>query len=166
MRKQSGLEKLSGVANGSAWGVAFVALRVVLGVQFFWAGWDKLTTPDWSAAGFLSGASGPFSEWFHSLAGVGFVDGLNAWGLTLIGAALILGFVVRPAAFAGMLIMMLYYLAGFTENTSHGIVDFHVIYFIVFALFASGGAGHVFGLDAIVRENMKKPLAWVRFLLG
>ncbi len=133
MRTQTGLGKIAVSAYEQAYGVVFAVLRITLGVEFMLAGWSKLTT-DWTAAGYLASASGPFAEWFQSMAGNGFIDALNAWGLLLIGIALILGFIVRPAAVAGFILMILYYLAGFTENTAHGLIDFHIIYSVIFAL--------------------------------
>ncbi|MCR4311945.1 MAG: DoxX family protein [Candidatus Uhrbacteria bacterium] len=165
MRIQTGLGKIAATAHNQMFGFVFAALRIVLGMQFFGAGWSKLTT-DWSAAGFLAIANGPFAEWFQSLAGNALVDGLNVWGLMLIGLALVLGFAVRPAAIAGMFIMVLYYLAGFTENTAHGFIDFHVIYFLIFALFACGGAGNVFGLNAVALGHVRRVTAWWKFILG
>lgn len=165
MRTQTGLEKMSTTAHNQMFGFVFAIMRVALGVQFFGAGWSKVTA-EWSAGGFLATADGPFAEWFQSLAGNALVDGLNAWGLTLIGLALVLGLAVRPAAIAGMVLMALYYLAGFTENTSHGLIDFHVVYFIIFALFVCGGSGNVFGLNAVVLGHVRKVNAWWRFLLG
>ncbi|KKW30415.1 MAG: hypothetical protein UY72_C0013G0025 [Candidatus Uhrbacteria bacterium GW2011_GWD2_52_7] len=165
MRTQTGFGKIGGTANHQAFGVMLAFLRVLLGVQFFFAGWSKLTT-DWSAEGYLSAASGPFAEWFHSMAGSALVDGLNAWGLTLVGIALVLGLAVRPASFAGAAFMVLYYFAGYTDNTSHGLIEYHLVYATVFVLFMTGGAGNVFGLNTLVLGNMRKPNVWWKALLG
>ena len=40
------------------------------------------------------------------------MDALNKWGLVLIGAALLLGFMSRLAAFFGAVLLLLFYLAN------------------------------------------------------
>jgi len=139
-------------------------LRVGLGLVFLNAGLSKMT--DWSAAGYLQGSTGPLADWFISLAGNPFVDQLNVWGLTLIGVALILGILVRPASLFGILVMALYYLSDFEGNTSHGLIDEHIIYALIFLLFLSGGIGHVFGLDGLIFARIRKKGIWVKALLG
>jgi thiosulfate dehydrogenase (quinone) large subunit len=149
----------------SGWfGVFFVALRTVLGLQFLMAGITKFG--DWSAAGYLEYASGPFSEFFSSLAGLAWVDALNQWGLVLIGLALILGIAVRPASFFGVILMVLYYLSDFDGNTAHGIIDSHVIYTVIFLLFLGGGAGHVLGFDGMVRRLFHRKDKWANWIFG
>ncbi len=145
-------------------GVMFVALRVALGAQFFFSGIAKIG--DWSATNYLASANGPFAEWFQSLAGNGAIDMLNAWGQVAIGLALILGFLVRPASIAGVALMTLYYLAHFTSNTASGVIDNHVVYAVIFLLFAAGGAGHALGLNGVVLHMQRRPNAIIRFLLG
>jgi len=41
---------------------------------------------------------------------LGFVDYLNIWGLTIIGACLILGLFGRYVSFAGMILIFIYYI--------------------------------------------------------
>ncbi len=165
MRTQSTLGKISESTHAKSFGAAYIVLRVALGGLFLATGWTKIAT-GWSAASYLAVSTGPFAEWFQSMAGIPAIDILNEWGLFLLGVALVAGFFVRPAAMLGVLLMVLYYFAHFTENTAHGLIDEHVIYAAVLALFASGGAGHAFGLNAIVLGNIRKPKAIVKFLFG
>ena len=165
MRTQSQLGKIAETTHEKSFGAAYVALRVLLGGAFLTAGWAKIST-DWSAATYLAAADGPFSEWFRSLAGNGVIDVMNEWGLLCLGIALIVGLFVRPAAILGILLMALYYFAHFVSNTKMGYIDQHVIYAAVLALFAAGGAGHAFGLNAIVLGNLRKSNAVVKFLFG
>ncbi len=144
----------------SAW--LFIVLRVVLGLQLFMAGLAKFG--DWSAAGYLKGATGPFASFFQSLAGNGFVDALNTWGLTLIGIALILGIFMRPTSFFGAIMMTLYYFAHFEQNTAYGFIDSHIIYILIFGLFISGGFGHMLGLDGVIHLKWSKK-HWLKNLL-
>lgn len=106
-------ESKIGLADRLAW--PLVAVRILIGWHFLYEGWVKLIDPNWSAAGYLNAASGPFAGLFHWMASsraiVAVVNPLNEWGLTLIGLALILGVLVRPASWAGAALLALYYLA-------------------------------------------------------
>ena len=143
---------------------ALVALRVVLGFQFLLAGIAKFG--DWTAAGYLAGATGPFAGFFQSLAGSVVVDQFNIWGLTLIGIALIVGACVRPAAFFGAIMMALYYFAHFEQNTAHGFIDEHIVYIFVFLVFMAGGVGHILGLDQLLHRYLSKRKHLANLLFG
>lgn len=166
MRAQSAFERFSGATHHAAFSFFLVVLRVAIGLQFFYAGVSKFMEEGWSAAGYLERATGPFAPMFQAMAGSPLVDQLNMWGLTLIGVALILGLLVRPAAIFGMALMELYFWAGFETNTAHGWIEEHGILFFVFAMFAAGGAGHVFGLNGFAQEYFRKKSAAVRWLFG
>ena len=145
--------------------------RIVIGWFLFYAGWSKLVTyftaaNDWTAAGFLKAAQGPFAGFYHSLAGSALVDYLNAYGLTLVGIALLLGILVRWSAFWGGVIMVMYYFASFPLEHAF-IVDDHVIIFAMLLLLAALGAGRVWGLDkSIENSNLVKNNPWLLKLLG
>ena len=146
---------------------SLAALRVCMGALFLLAGLSKLTTAGWSAAGYLSGATGPFASWFQSMAGNAFVDGLNVWGQLLIGLALLLGVGVRAASFFGGLMMLLYYFAAFESNTAHGLIEEHIVYIFVLLVLASGMAGRHFGLGKWVEAQAwyKRGERWLRFVV-
>lgn len=95
---------------------ALVALRMLVGWHFLYEGVAKLTNPAWSSVGYLQGSQGWFSGMFRDLAmnsgAVATVDLLNEWGLTLIGLALIVGVLTRPAVIGGIVLLALYYLAA------------------------------------------------------
>ena len=148
--------------------VSVLTLRLAMGAMFFYAGWSKIFSPEgWSAAGYLSVATGPFAEWFQAMAGSPLVDMLNMWGLLLIGIALLLGIFVRPASFFGGILMLLYYFAQFDQNVAYGYIDEHLIYFFIFVLFFFGGFGHVCGLDGVMKKCCKlKSKKWAKCLLG
>jgi thiosulfate dehydrogenase [quinone] large subunit len=92
-----------------------VFLRLAIGWHFLYEGLTKITKPGWSARGYLMDSQGPFSELFHTMARntgmLQVINLLNQWGLVLIGLGLILGFFSRWAAYAGMLLLALYYLS-------------------------------------------------------
>lgn len=165
MRMQTLFGRLASATHEQMFGGVFLALRIAFGLLFLRSGWHMVTS-DFSAVAYLQAADGPFAEWFQSLAGNGFIDGLNAWGQLLIGLALVTGLAVRPAALGGMLMMAMYYLAHFVENTEGGLIDQHIIYALVFALLAAGGAGHVFGLNVVALSNMGRPNRVMKWLLG
>ncbi len=95
---------------------SLVALRMLIGWHFLYEGIAKFINPYWTSAGYLQASQGPFADWFVSLAAnperLALVDGLNRWGLVLIGAALLIGFGARLAAFLGAVMLLLYYLAN------------------------------------------------------
>lgn len=127
-------------------------LRLLIGVLFAWAGFEKLFDPKgWTAAGYLKGSTGPLADIFKSISGNLLVDQLVIWGLILVGICLLLGFFVRFASFWGILMMLLFYLSRLTWE--HGPVDEHIIYIATFATLASFGAGRNFGLDQIIEKS-------------
>lgn len=136
---------------------ALFALRISLGWLFFYAGITKLINPAWSAAGYLNNAQ-TFHGFFAMLAQpqmLPYVNFLNAWGLTLIGVALLLGIAVRFSSILGMVIMFLYYLPilKFPYPNAHSfIVDEHVIYAASLLVLATFRAGRIWGLETKCSE--------------
>lgn len=131
--------------------IALFLLRVSMGWLFFYAGITKILNPDWSAAGYLSGAK-TFPDLFNFFLQpniLPIVNLANEWGLTLIGIALILGTFVRWASLAGVILMVLYYLPilDFPYPNAHSyIVDEHVIYMLALVVLAVFNAGQAWGL--------------------
>ena len=102
--------------------VSLFLLRISLGFMFLYAGVAKLMNPSWSAVGYLKGTkilTGLYA-WFGSASNIGWVNFLNEWGLTLVGAAIILGVVVRFSSICGILLMVLYYIPNSNFRFSHG----------------------------------------------
>ena len=93
---------------------SLVVLRVLIGWHFLYEGIAKLINPYWSSAAFLLDAKWIFSgiaEWMVSNPAIlSLVDNLNMWGLTLIGACLILGLFGRHVSMLGMSLVLVYYL--------------------------------------------------------
>lgn len=166
MRRLTSFHAFQDASSQIFFPVTVFMARVLFGLMFFWAGWTKWTADAWSASGFLSHASGPFATWFQSLAGSTIVDQMNVWGLLLLGTALILGVFVRTASFLGIVLMLLYYFADFTGNTAHGLIDEHILYMSVLAIFCAGGFGHVFGLDALIESRFAPNQAWLKRFFG
>ncbi len=89
--------------------------RVVIGWHFLFEGLSKLWTVNWTAAGFLANATGPFAGFYHWMASsealMNIIDPVNVAALILIGMALFLGIAIRYAAIGGIALLTLYYFA-------------------------------------------------------
>lgn len=130
-----------------------------MGWIFLWPFWDKAfgmglpTAADkaWimggsPTAGFLkSGTHGPFAEFFQSLAGSAAVEWLFMTGLLLIGLALLLGILVRLAAYCGSLMLLLMWLACLPPR-QNPFLDDHIIYIVVLIGLSIVGAGDFWGI--------------------
>jgi len=83
-----------------------VVLRVLIGWHFLYEGIAKLTSPSWSAAGYMKVSRGPFAAFFHWIAGqpqlLDKANLITMYGLAIVGVLLILGLFTRLAAIAGI----------------------------------------------------------------
>lgn len=138
-------------------------LRVSFGWLFLYAGITKVLDPEWTAKGYLEHASTfpGLYQWLAAPAILPIVDFLNEWGLTLIGASLLLGVFVRLSSLFAALLMLLYYVSVaemrafefFPQITvpyiglHSAIVDEHIIYLFALLALAAFKAGRVWGLD-------------------
>lgn len=110
------LKSNSEVAGSGAFsGVVLTLLRVLIGWHFLYEGIVKLAADSWSAGSYLAGSRGVFAGFYHWLAAtpeaLRLTDLMNMWGLTLLGAALILGLFTRTVCVLGALLLSFYYLA-------------------------------------------------------
>lgn len=155
-----------GAGYGRAALVALVTLRMLIGWHFFYEGLAKLGNPYWTSAGFLDDAQWLFAGLFRGLAAsptaVTIVDALNAWGLTVIGLALLLGLATRAATGAGIALLLLYYVAappfvGLTyampAEGSYLIVNKVLIEAAALAVLLAVPTGQVVGLDGLIRRR-------------
>ena len=139
-----------------------VTLRFLIGWHLLYEGIIKLLNPQWSAYAFLGGSEGIFAGiagWITSNQGVlSAVDSLNTWGLVCIGLGLILGLFTRTAAFAGALLIGLYYLfnppfigMGTTipMEGNYLIVNKNLIEAVMLLLIGVSPAARLYGLDAL-----------------
>jgi len=146
-------------------------LRLFIGWFFFYSGLTKVTTyytdqPDWSAAQFLSGQKGIFSDYFQTLTSNKLIDYLNAYGQLAIGLGVITGTLLRLASFWGIFLMGMYYMAGYPPKNAL-LIDTHVLYSGIFILLMSSGAGRYFGVDGLVEKTeIVKRNRWLLKLLG
>jgi len=155
--------------------VLFSLLRIAIGLIFLWAFLDKLfglnfaTPPDksWLAgvsptASFLAYASkGTFSGFFHVLSGSIVVDCLYMAGLVAIGLSMIFGIFQKIAGYSGALMMALMYLSLF-PSANNPLVDEHIVYLLLFLIFARGEAGLKFSLNKWwKRLSLTKKYSWL-----
>lgn len=96
--------------------ISLTILRMAIGWHFLFEGLLKVINPNWTAAIFLSNATGPFAGLFQGIVRnqslLGISDFFNKWGLTAVGLSLMIGLFSRWACIGGMLLLGLYYLAS------------------------------------------------------
>jgi thiosulfate dehydrogenase [quinone] large subunit len=160
----------------SAWFV--LALRLMMGYAFLYAGWEKVAAGGWTANGYLenvAAANGnPLEGMFAAMAGsplfMDFVNIAVPWGELLIGLGLLVGALVRLAAFFGALMMLMFYFGNW--SVEHGVINGDFAYMLVFLAIAAFGAGRILGLDTYIEryELGGEPLAEkypsLRYILG
>ena len=147
---------------------ALVLLRILIGWHILYEGISKLLTPNWTSALFLKDSQwilSGLSDWIVSNGGVlSAVDFLNTWGLIAIGAGLVLGLFTRLVAYAGMGLLVMYYLNNIPligmeysmpAEGNYLIVSKTLIEaaaLLVLAVFPTGSA---FGLDIFISRFSK-----------
>lgn len=118
--------------------------RLIMGVIFLWAFFDKLFGLNYATAadaGWLDGvsptygylrfaSSGPLQSLFHTLAGNVVVDWLFMGGLFLIGLGLLAGVAYRITTFSGLLLLSFIWLSGLPPE-HNPIIDEHIVYMFV-----------------------------------
>jgi thiosulfate dehydrogenase [quinone] large subunit len=145
---------------------ALVTLRILIGWHFLYEGLAKLTSPYWTSASYLADSKWFLHDTFVKIAAsptaVTVVDLLNEWGLTLIGLGLIVGLLTRWAAWAGVVVLALYWLAappfaGWTyaapSEGSYLVVNKVLIELVALLVLLAFGAGREWGLDGLLAKR-------------
>jgi thiosulfate dehydrogenase [quinone] large subunit len=132
--------------------ISLFLLRVGTGWLMFYAGITKIIDPAWSAEGYLRGAKtfSSFYAWFAEPNILPVTNFLNEWGLTVLGASLILGLFVRFTSMFGVILMLLYYfpVLEFPHIPPHSyIIDDHIIDALVLLFLGASRAGRIYGLE-------------------
>ena len=140
-----------------------VTLRVLIGWHFLYEGVSKLINPYWSSAAYLLDSKGPFSGLAETIVSnptlLSISDYVNIWGLTLVGASLLLGLFSRYTALIGMGLVILYYLfapplLGLEYSRpgegSYIIVNKNLIEACALWVIHSFPTSHVIGLDRLL----------------
>jgi thiosulfate dehydrogenase [quinone] large subunit len=91
-----------------------VILRILIGWHFLYEGISKLVNPYWSSAAYLLDSKWIFSSLAERIVAnptlLEFTDSVNMCGLTIVGLSLLLGFMSRYGAIAGLVFILLYYI--------------------------------------------------------
>ena len=157
------------VTGGVFWGL----LRLAMGWIFLWAFLDKLLALGFATGrdpetgvvdrfgpaawveggspteGFLSfglHTKDPFESFYSDLAGQAWVDWVYMISMAAIWLALLFGIMVRLAAIAGAIWMVLFYTAAAIWPENNPFLDDHVVEFIILLALAYVGAGRYLGL--------------------
>ncbi len=103
------------VLPGRVQQLTLVVLRFVIGWHLFLQGYGKLTQPAWSAAPYLSHATGPLAGLFRGLAAQATLlllcDRVIPWALLVLGLFLMIGLLTRSASIAAMALLASFTLA-------------------------------------------------------
>jgi len=150
---------------------ALGALRIVFGLTFLWAFFDKLLALGYATGlaqdgstdrfgpaawihggsptlGFLKfGADGPFKGFYNSIAGDGWADWLFMLGLLGIGVALTFGVTMRIATAAGALLYLMMW-SVVLPPANNPVLDDHVIGLVAMVVLGLTLAGDTWGLGA------------------
>ena len=145
--------------------LAITVLRVFIGWHFLYEGIAKLSSPSWSAAGYLKQARGPFAGLFKSLAAqpdlLANADLITMWGLTAVGLLLILGLFTRLASLGAIGFIVLFYLCNppfvgyfysIPTEGSYLIVNKNLVELGALVVVLVTGSGRFAGLDRIVHD--------------
>lgn len=160
MQSDAGNDGL-GLSKCQRW--ALISLQILIGWHFFYEGLAKLLNPYWSSAGYLGEAEWWLGGMLRDLAAnpsaVAVIDLLNMWGLTLIGLALFLGLLTRPALIAGMVLLFLYYIAAppfpaysyaMPAEGSYLVVNKILIELVAMGVLLAFPTHRLFGLDRLI----------------
>ncbi len=145
---------------------ALFAMRVVLGLSMLQVafnlargGWDA-----WMNAGALLPAvvKGPMGDVYTALWGNETVMFLIIAGAAAVGIGMVTGFLTRVSALVGTVMMFSFYTADMPPT--NGWFEVQLIQMFAFFLVASLGAGHIWGIDALLRKREKS--RWWYWMLG
>jgi uncharacterized membrane protein YphA (DoxX/SURF4 family) len=143
-------------------------LRITIGWHFLYEGLVKLMNPAWTARPFLEGSRWIFGDLFRWMisgnTGMWIIDTVNAYGLTIIGVALILGLFTRIALWSGASLLLMYYLAyppfgglsyGAPSEGSYLIVNKNLIELFIMIFLSFTESGQFFGVDMLRKKKAR-----------
>lgn len=106
---------------------AMTIMRVLIGWHFLFEGVVKFSNPAWTSKGYLLSAEmfKPFFQWLASDGMIGIADYGNIFILIFVGLTLVLGYMERPGAIVGIIILLMYYIAhpalpGYAQTGAEG----------------------------------------------
>jgi thiosulfate dehydrogenase (quinone) large subunit len=164
----------SGDTGNSVW-YAVAVVRVLLGITFLWAFFDKLFGLGYSTVvakawinggspttGFLKSVHGPFADAFNAMAGQPWADWLFMIGLLGIGLGLLFGIAVRLSVITGSVLLLLMWMASLPIKTNP-VIDDHIVYIVVLLIVASGLEQQKWSLAAWgQKQSLVKSNYWLK----
>jgi thiosulfate dehydrogenase (quinone) large subunit len=150
--------------------IALVVLRTLIGWHFLYEGYYKLMLPGWSrdgqplkawsAAGYLKAATGPFADFFHSMANsslMTIVDWVVPVGLLLVGLSLVLGALTQVGCWGALALLTMFYISsiptsGMPQAMAEGtylIVNKNLVEWSAVLVLLSFRTGEIAGLDLL-----------------
>ncbi|RDI71631.1 DoxX family protein [Halopelagius longus] len=157
--------------KGTLAGYWTAVLRVVVGYWFLHAGVGKLTAAEpFDAAGWLANgtAGSPLHGFFVWVAQtpwlLEFTNFMIPLGEVLIGLGLVVGALVRLAAFFGGVLMVFFYLGN--ADWAHGLVNGDLMGLLLFVTLGVLGAGRVLGVDALLERTGLGKTRAAKYVLG
>ena len=154
--------------------VALIALRTVIGWQFLYEAYYKITSPAWSpagtplerwtSAGYLKGASGPLAGLFQRMVNAGWtpwIDRTVKISLLLIGLSLILGLFTKVGLWGALFFLSLFYLLyiplmGVPQPNNEGtylIVNKTLIETVAVCVLLVFNTGAIAGVDLLLQRR-------------
>jgi thiosulfate dehydrogenase (quinone) large subunit len=146
--------------------LALVILRITIGWHFLYEGGVKILNPHWTAKSYLLDSGGFLKGFFELIAGnqtlLSISDSANAWGLALIGLSLLLGIFTRYSSFAGIILLLLYYLSHpafpgieylFPSDGSYFIINKTLVELFALLVVFAFPTSHIFGLQRMIKST-------------
>ena len=155
--KIGGMTVTTHASRLSAWFV--LALRLMMGFAFAYAGIEKLLSWPFDASGYLlhvAAVNGnPLMGMFHWMGTtpwfLSIINVIIPFGELAIGLGLIFGVLTRLAAFFGALMMLMFYFGNW--SVENGLINGDFAYMLVFLTVAAFAAGRILGLDTFVEQH-------------
>lgn len=143
----------------------FTLLRLLIGWHFLFEGISKLAVPGWSSAPYLMESKWLFSGFFHWIvahpSALALTDSLNIWGLILVGTGLFIGLFTRISAWAGILMLLFYYVANppFIPSSipvqgHFFLVNINLIEVAVLLIIAFFNREYFWSVDRLIRDRL------------
>ena len=153
--------------SGNLIRLLFTLLRIAIAWHFLFEGISKLAIPGWSSAPYLMESKWLFSGFFHWIvstpAALAFTDFLNIWGLIFVGTGLFVGLFTRLSAWAGIVMLLFYYVANppfipasIPAQGHFYIVNINVIESAVLLIIAFLNREYQWSVDRLIRDRLRR----------
>lgn len=156
---------------------ALVTLRTVIGWHFLYEGYYKLMMPawshggqrlpEWTASGYLAGATGPLAPLFHAISSpplVVWIDRTMPIALLVVGLLLMLGLFTQIGCWGALALLATFYLStmpiqGLPQPGAEGtylLVDKNLVEAVAVVVLLAFRTGTIAGLDLLWRDRARR----------